>query len=41
MFRQLVDTICTIAIYVHSDLDSTTYENKGAKGFQPVPDSGS
>ena len=40
MLRPLVDTICTIANLRSPDLDSRTYEDKGAKGFQPVPDSG-
>jgi hypothetical protein len=39
--RKCVDTISMIAIYVHPDLDSTIYEDKGAQGFQPVPDSSS
>src|SRR5260370_15975743 len=35
--RKFVDTISIIGIYVHPDLDSTNYEDKGAPGFQPVP----
>jgi hypothetical protein len=41
MLRNFVDAISIIAICVHPDLDSTIYADKGAQGFQPVPDTSS